>query len=77
MSEYPCSSNAEPPITNEEAEGVDLGRDTTICRLHRGRLTHLNEDGKVYFCAKGGMLFRYTKRPSEFMRPLTYRDQRP
>jgi hypothetical protein len=49
MSDYPCSELAEPPITDEEAEAVDLGRDTTLCRLHRGQYTHLNLDGRVYF----------------------------
>jgi hypothetical protein len=73
MSDYPRSSLAEPPITDEEAEAVDLGRDTTLCRLHGGQLTHLNVDGGVYYCARGGMLFRYAKRPSEFLGPLSYR----
>jgi hypothetical protein len=73
MSDYPRSSLAEPPITDEEAGAADLSRDTTLCRLHGGRFTLLNEDGRVYYCAKGGMLFRHTKRPSEFLRPLRYR----
>jgi hypothetical protein len=72
MSDYPRSSLSEPPITDEEAEAVTLG-DTTLCRLHGGQFNHLSVDGKVYLCAKGGMLFRYTKRPSEFLRPLRYR----
>jgi hypothetical protein len=41
--------------------------------LHGGQFTHLLKDGKAYYCGKGGMLFRYTKRPSEFLRPLSYR----
>jgi hypothetical protein len=72
MSEYPRSTLADPPITDAEAEAVDLGRDTTLCRLHGGQFTHLNVDSGMYFCAKGGMLFRYTKRPSEFLKPLHY-----
>jgi hypothetical protein len=72
MSEYPCSTLAEPPITDAEAEAVDLGRDTTLCRLHRGQHTHLNFDQKVYFCPTGRMFWRYTRRPSEFLRPLAY-----
>jgi hypothetical protein len=38
---YPCSSLADPPITVAEALAVDLGRDTTLCRRHRGQLMHL------------------------------------
>jgi hypothetical protein len=72
MSDYPCSSLAEPPVTDEEAEAVDLGRDTTLCRLHGGQFTHLLVDGGVYLCAKGQMLFRHSRRPSEFLRPLRY-----
>jgi hypothetical protein len=69
MSEYPRSTLAEPPITDAEAEAVDLARDTTLCRLHRGQFGHLNVDGRVYFCPVGRMFWRYTKRPSEFLRP--------
>jgi hypothetical protein len=42
---YPRSSLAEPAITIAEALAVDLGRDTTICRWHRGQYTHLNTEG--------------------------------
>ena len=63
---YPCSELADPPITTDEARAVDLGRDTTVCRWHRGQHTHLNVDGKVYFCAIGDQLFRHTKQPSGF-----------
>jgi hypothetical protein len=70
---HPVSSLADPPVTLAEALAVDLGRDTTICRWHRGQLTHLNVEGKVYFCATGRMYFRHTKLPSEFLRPLQYR----
>jgi hypothetical protein len=70
---YPASSLADPPITLAEALAVDLAQDTTLCRLHRGQLTHLNEDGRVYFCPIGRMFWRHSKRPSEFLRPLTYR----
>jgi hypothetical protein len=73
MSDYPRSTLADPPITDAEAEAVDLGRDTTLCRLHGGQLVHLNVDGKVYYCAKGCMYFRYTRQPSELLRPLHYR----
>ena len=69
---YPASSLADPPITLAEALAVDLGRDTTLCRLHRGQLTHLNEDGKVYFCPIGRRFWRYTKQPNEFLRALQY-----
>ena len=69
---YPASSLADPPITLSEALAVDLGRDTTICRWHRGQYTHLNADGNVYFCPIGRMYWRHTKRPSEFLRPLPY-----
>ena len=69
---YPASSLAEPAITAAEALAVDLATDTTLCRLHRGQYAHLNEDGKVYFCPIGRMCWRYMKRPSEFLRPLTY-----
>jgi hypothetical protein len=70
---YPASSLADPPITLAEALAVDLGRDTTLCRLHRGQYTHLNVDGKVYFCPVGRMYWRYSKQPSDFLKPLTYR----
>ena len=69
---YPASSLADPPITLAEALAVDLGRDTTLCRSHRGQFAHLNVDGRVYFCPGGRMYFRYTKRPSEFLKPLRY-----
>jgi hypothetical protein len=69
---YAASSLADPPITLVEALAVDLGRVTTLCWLHRGHLTHLNVDRKVYFCPIGGMYWRYSKRPSEFLRPLRY-----
>jgi len=69
---HPASSLADPPITLAEALAVDLGRDTTICRWHRGKYTHLNVDGRVYFCPSGRMYWRYTKQPSEFLRPLRY-----
>jgi hypothetical protein len=70
---HPASSLANPPVTLAEALAVDLGRDTTICRWHRGQYTHLNADGKVYFCPTGRMYWRYTRQPSEFLRPLHYR----
>jgi hypothetical protein len=69
---YPASSLADPPITLAEALAVDLAQDTTLCRLHRGQLTHLNEDGRVYFCPIGRMFWRHSKRPSEFLKPLNY-----
>lgn len=70
---YPCSELAEPSITVAEARAVDLARDTTVCRWHRGQHTHLNTDGAVLYCPIGEMLWRYTKQPSEFLRPLNYR----
>jgi hypothetical protein len=70
---YPASSLADPPITLAEALAVDLGRDTTLCRRHRGQYTHLNVDGKVYFCAKGRTYFRHSKLPTEYLKPLHYR----
>jgi hypothetical protein len=70
---YPASSLADPPVTPAEALAVDVSQETTLCRLHRGQLIHLNEDGKVYFCPVGRRFWRYTKRPSEFLRPLLYR----
>jgi hypothetical protein len=70
---YPASSLADPPITLAEARAVDIGCDTTICRLHGGHYTHLNVDGHVYFCPTGRMYWRYSKQPSEFLRPLAYR----
>lgn len=70
---YPCSSLADPPITVAEARAVDLGRDTTVCRWHKGQLAHLNADGKVYFCPTGRMYWRHTKQLSDFLKPLQYR----
>jgi hypothetical protein len=70
---YPASLLADPPITEAEAQAVDLGCDTTCCRRHRGEFTHLNVDGKVYLCAVGRMYFRHTKPLSEFLKPLRYR----
>ena len=67
---YPASSLADPPITLAEARAVNLAQYTKPCRLHRGQYTHLNADGSVYFCAIGRMYWRYSKRPSEFLRPL-------
>jgi len=62
----------DPPITLAEALAVNPDCDTTICRWHKGQLTHLNVHGKVYFCPIGRMYWRYTKQPSEFLRPLSY-----
>ena len=73
QSPYRCSELAEPAITLAEARAVDLARDTTVCRWHRGQQTHLNVDGKVYFCPIGGMYWRYTKQASEFLKALPYR----
>ncbi len=71
---YPTfSALADPPITAEEARAVDLSGDTTVCRWHRGLHTHLNTDGKVYFCPIGRMYWRYAKQPSDFLKPLRYR----
>jgi hypothetical protein len=67
---YPRSELAEPAITIAEARAVDLARDTTVCRWHRGQHTHLNVDGKVYFCPIGQMYWRYTRQPSGFLKPL-------
>ena len=68
-----ASSLADPPITLAEALAVDLAQATTLCRLHRGQHTHLNVDGRVYFCPIGRIYWRHTKRPSEFLKPLRYR----
>ncbi len=70
---YPCSALADPPITIAEARAVDLSRDTTVCRWHKGEFTHLCVPGKVYFCSPGGMYWRYDKQPSGFLRPLAYK----
>jgi hypothetical protein len=69
---YPASALADPPITLAEGLAVDLAQDTTLCRLHRGQHTQLNIDGRVYFCPVGRMFWRYSKRPSEFLKPLNY-----
>ena len=70
---YPASSLAEPSITLVEALAVDPAHDTTVCRWHKGQLTHLNADGMVYFCPIGRMYWRYSKQPNDFLRPLRYR----
>jgi hypothetical protein len=67
---YPRSELADPPITAAEARAVDLGRDTTLCRWHRGQFTHLSVDGHVYFCPVGRQYFRYMKQLSDSLRPL-------
>jgi hypothetical protein len=67
---YPRSGLADPPITAAEARAVDLGRDTTVCRWHKGEFTHLCIDGKIYFCAVGRQYWRYKRQPSDFFRPL-------
>jgi len=69
---FPASSLAEPPINPAEAMAVDLGCDTTLCLRHPREYTYLNTDGKVYFCPVGRMYWRYSKQPSEFLRPLRY-----
>ena len=69
---YPASSLSDPPITLAEALAVDLERDTTRCRVHRGEFTHLSVEAKVYFCAIGRMYFRHSKLLSEFLKPLCY-----
>jgi hypothetical protein len=70
---YPRSGLADPPITIAEARAVDLGRDTTVCRWHKGEFTHLCIDGKVYFCALGGRFWRYTNAGAGMYAPLNYR----
>jgi hypothetical protein len=70
--DYPCSSLAEPPISHAEARAVDLGRDTTPCRWHKGEFTHLSVDGKVYFCPIGMQFFRQSKQLSDLLRPLPH-----
>ena len=45
---------------------------TTLCLRHRGEYTYLNTHGKVYFCPIGRMYWRYSKMPSEFLKPLRY-----
>jgi hypothetical protein len=67
---FPRSELAEPAITIAEAGALDLSRDTTVCRWHRGQHTHLNTDGKVYFCPIGRMYWRYAQQPSGFLKPL-------
>jgi hypothetical protein len=67
---YPCSGLADPPVTVAEARAVDFGRDTTLCRWHRGEFTHLNVEGKVYFCPIGGQYWRHSKQLSDFLRRL-------
>ena len=67
-----CSSLAEPPISEEEICAVDLGRDTCICRWHGGQYTHLSTEGAVLYCPIGKMLWRYSKQPSDFLKPLRY-----
>jgi hypothetical protein len=69
---YLASSLAEPPITLAEAQAVDLGRDSTVCRWHGGRFSHLSIEGHVYYCPVGRMLFRHSKLPSEALKPLDY-----
>lgn len=69
---YPCSVLADPPITIAEARAVDLGRDTTPCRWHRGEFTHLNVEGKAYFCPIGRMYYRHSKQLNDFLGPLPY-----
>jgi hypothetical protein len=70
---YSRSELADPAITIAEARAVDLGRDTAVCRWHKGDFTHLNADGKVYFCPVGRQYWRYTKQLSAFLRPLQHR----
>jgi hypothetical protein len=70
---YPRSSLAEPPITSEEAGSVDLTIDTSVCRWHKGQLTHLNADGKVYFCPIGQQYWRYSNQSRDMYAPLNYR----
>jgi hypothetical protein len=69
---YPRSELAAPSITAAEALAVDLGRDTTPCRRHGGQFTHLNIDGKAYFCSMGRMYYRHSKQLSELLKPLPY-----
>jgi len=51
---FPGSELAEPAITIAEAGAVDLSRDTTVCRWHRGQHTHLNTDGTESRDIEGG-----------------------
>lgn len=64
---YPCSGLADPPITISEARAIDLARDTTICRWHRGEWTQLNVEGNVYFCPIGRMYWRHTRLLSDYL----------
>jgi hypothetical protein len=67
-----CSALAEPPISDEEIGAVNMGRDTCICRWHGGQFTHLSPEGAVLYCPLGDMLWRYTKQPGAFLKPLQY-----
>jgi hypothetical protein len=60
---------AEPP---SDSAGPRFLAQSTLCRLQGGQFNHLNVDGKVYLCAKGQMLFRYSKHPPEFLELLVY-----
>ncbi len=69
---YPRSSFAKPPITAEEAKAAEHA----ICRLHHGHISHTrvssDTDGKVLYCPRGRMYWRFTKQLSAFMKPLPY-----
>jgi len=72
---YPASSNADPPITHEEARTAEHA----ICRFHNGLIarepTPTDTEGRVYWCAIGGQYWRYSKKGSAMYKPLDYGDQ--
>jgi hypothetical protein len=57
---HPVSSLADPPISIEEAKTAE----TAICRWHGSQYTHLNVEGRVYFCPIGGQLWRHSAKQS-------------
>lgn len=65
-------SEADPPISGEEAQGAA----TAICRVHGGLIAdHLSDGdhyGKVYLCPIGQSYWRLTAKVSGLHRPLQF-----
>jgi hypothetical protein len=66
---FPVDEKAEPPISIEEA----LAAGSALCIRHGGLIGQRGEkEGMVFLCTDCRMYWRYAKRPSEFLRPLSY-----
>jgi hypothetical protein len=67
----PVSSLADPPVSQEEARAAGVA----ICRWHNGLVKDWPfgvKDGTVFLCPKGKQYWRFSKKGSNYLKPLSY-----